>query len=106
MLKRWYKGFFTKKEFEALRLRKEGLTQKEIAIRLGISQPHVSQILSTIDDKVRRSKETLGAVFEDQISLKRKKRNPDELRVFCRIVRGRVKKNVKYGDKTVVVEPW
>lgn len=106
MNRAWYKGFLTKKEYEVLNLKKEGYTQKEISKRLNIKQPQVSQILSTIDEKVNRAKETLGIVLGDRVSVQRKERGKDELEVFCKIVKERVRKNVRYGDEFVEVEPW
>jgi DNA-binding CsgD family transcriptional regulator len=102
----WYKGFLTKKEYEVLNLQKKGISQNEIAQRLNISQPQVSQIQRTIEEKVRRSKETIEITGRERTNLPRKKRNPDETAVFRKIVRERVRKNVKYGDTVVEIEPW
>lgn len=102
----WYKGFLTKKEDTVLNLQKKGYSQKEIAQRLKISQPHVSQIQRTIKVKVKRSKETIEAIEGDRVTPLRKKRNKDEVEVFKKIVRERVKKNVKYGKNVVEIKPW
>lgn len=102
----WYRGFLTKKEHEVYRLQKKGYSQNEIVQRLGISQPQVSQIISTIDEKVKRSKETIEIIEGDRITPLRKKRSKDEVEVFSKIVRERVKKNVRYGKDVVEIEPW
>ena len=52
----------TEKEIEVLRLRKRGLKQREIAAKLGISQPAVSSFENSIAKKIRDSMETLEMV--------------------------------------------
>jgi len=49
----------TEKEAQVLKLRKEGLTQTEIAKRLKISQPAVSSFERSIAKKVKESVELL-----------------------------------------------
>ena len=49
----------TKKEIEVLKLRKKGLTQKEMAKRLKISQPAVSLFERSIRKKIKESVEVL-----------------------------------------------
>lgn len=102
----WYKGFLTKKEYDVLHLKKAGYSQNEIAKKLDISQPQVNKIQRTIKEKVRRSKETIEITGGERTSLPRKKRNQDETAVFSKIVSERVRKNVKYGDQVVEIEPW
>lgn len=46
----------TKKEIEVLELRKEGLLQSEIASRLKISQPAVSNFLNNAYAKIKDAK--------------------------------------------------
>jgi transcriptional regulator len=102
----WYRGFLTKKEYAVLNLKKTGHSQNEIAKKLGISQPQVNQIQKTILEKVRRSKETIEITGRDRVSLPRKKRSPEEQAVFEKIVRERVRKNIRYGNRVVEIEPW
>ena len=52
----------TEKEIEVLRLRKRGLKQREIAAKLGISQPAVSSFENSIAKKIRDSIEILDMV--------------------------------------------
>lgn len=106
MNKAWYKGFLTKREYEVFRLNRDGVTQSEIAIKLGIKPPRVYQIQSSIEDKVRRAKETLDVVYGENVSPIKKRRDKDKVRVFGEIIKERVKKNVKYGENVVEIEPW
>jgi HTH-type transcriptional regulator, fmd operon transcriptional regulator len=54
-----YISMLTEKEIEVLKLKKKGFTQKEIAKKLGISQPAVSGFYNNALWKIRDSEETL-----------------------------------------------
>jgi transcriptional regulator len=62
----------TKKEIEVLKLKKEGMTQIEIAKKLSISQPAVSSFYNNAVKKIKDVEETLkikkqlGIKFEDE----------------------------------------
>ena len=49
----------TKKEIEVLALKKKGLTQEEIAKKLEISQPAVSNFLRNAHSKIKDAAETI-----------------------------------------------
>lgn len=49
----------TKKEFEVLKLRKEGLTQVEVAKKLKISQAAVSKFEKNALSKIKEARKTL-----------------------------------------------
>lgn len=56
------------RELQVLELKRSGLTQKQIALKVGISQPRVSQLLSGAFVRVLRQaqiKEDIGAAYRD-----------------------------------------
>ena len=57
----------TPKEIEVLRLKKKGLVQQEIATRLKISQPAVSNFYTNALRKIRDSEVTLKLARELKI---------------------------------------
>jgi hypothetical protein len=64
----------TQKEIEVLRLRKRGLKQSEIALRLKISQAAVSDFLNNALKKIQNSIDTLDLVKELGLDMKKFKR--------------------------------
>ena len=54
----------TRKEKQVLELRKKGLKQNEIALRLRISQPAVSAFVNNALRKIRDAKKTMEFVEE------------------------------------------
>lgn len=57
----------TKREIEILKLKTKGLTQIEIAKKLGITQPAVSDFYNSALKKIRDSEETLKIAKELKI---------------------------------------
>jgi HTH-type transcriptional regulator, fmd operon transcriptional regulator len=49
----------TEKEIEVLKLKKKGLTQTEIAEKIKISQPAVSNFYKKAINKIRQAEETI-----------------------------------------------
>jgi len=64
MSKRSCFGFFTEKEYSVLRLRAQGLTQREVALILGISRTTVSTIERSALKKVKLAEKTLSIYRE------------------------------------------
>ncbi len=64
MSKRSYFGFFTEKEYNVLKLRAQGLTQREIARILGVSRTTVSVLERSALKKVKLAEKTLGIYRE------------------------------------------
>jgi transcriptional regulator len=64
----------TEKEKEVLVFKQNGLTQSEIAHKLKISQPAVSNFYNNALWKIRDAKETLKLKKELKINLKEEKR--------------------------------
>jgi len=62
--KRSYFGFFTEKEYNVLKLRAQGLTQREIARILGVSRTTVSVLERSALKKVKLAEKTLGIYRE------------------------------------------
>ncbi len=60
----------TPKEIEVLRLTKKGLRQQEIANKLHISQPAVSNFYHNALKKIRDSKEILKIVRDLKLEIK------------------------------------
>jgi Tfx family DNA-binding protein len=52
-------GFFTQQQLEILKLRNQGLTQKEIAERIGTTRENVSAIEKRIKRNIEKIKESL-----------------------------------------------
>jgi len=59
----------TKKEIEVLALKKKGMTQEDIAKKLEISQPAVSNFLRNAHSKIKDADETLKIAKEMGIKL-------------------------------------
>lgn len=59
----------TKKEIEVLVLKKKGLTQEEIAKKLEITQPAVSNFIRNAYSKIKDAEETLRLAKEMGIEL-------------------------------------
>jgi Tfx family DNA-binding protein len=52
----------TKREIEIIKLRKKGLKQKEIAKKLGLSQPAISKFENNVKRKIKDSLDTIKIV--------------------------------------------
>ena len=63
----------TDREIEVLKLRKKGLSQKEIASKLKISQPSISDFVSNIKKKLFHSLNNLEIIKEMGIKYNKKK---------------------------------
>jgi len=59
----------TKKEIEVLTLKKKGMTQEDIAKKLEISQPAVSNFLRNAYSKIKEAEETIKISKEMGIKL-------------------------------------
>lgn len=59
----------TKREIEILNLKKRGLTQTDIASKLGISQPAVSGFYNNALKKIKEAKEIMEIVKKMKIEV-------------------------------------
>jgi len=85
----------TEKEVEVLKLQKAGLTQLEIAKKLGISQPAVSNFYKNIARKIKEAEELLVLNAELETGSKAKRPEQASLRDFIQEDHSKDKKEVK-----------
>ncbi|MCW3988542.1 MAG: LuxR C-terminal-related transcriptional regulator [Candidatus Bathyarchaeota archaeon] len=114
----------TKKQLEVFRLKKEGLTNREISRRLSKSESYISQVLSRITTKIRNMEDTIQILtqlgeFEDRPryglsqEAKLSPRIPEWVKsiepfrspkkpIHEMIFRNTVKTTIQHGDKTCI----